>query len=90
VISRGTPEFWAAYRSLPPEARLAAQQAYKKFSENPAHPGLHLERLRSNPLAWSVRVTRGYRAVALRYQQDTWIWIWIGSHRDFDREFPVA
>ena len=78
MISRGTPGFWSGYRALPPEIRLAAQRAYQKFQENPAHPSLRLERLRSNPRAWSVRVTRDDN------------WFWIGSHRDFDREFPNA
>ncbi len=88
MISRGTPVFWSGYRALPLEIRLAAQRAYQKFQESPAHPSLHLERLRSNPRAWSVRVTRDYRAVALRYEDENWVWFWIGSHRDFDREFP--
>ena len=88
MTSRGTPDFCLAYRALPSELKLAARRAYQKFSENPAHPGLRLERLRSNPRAWSVRVTQNCRAVALRFEDDAWVWIWIGSHQDFDREFP--
>lgn len=41
-------------------------EAYRRFVQNPAHPSLHLERLRADPRAWSVRVTRNYRAVTLR------------------------
>jgi plasmid maintenance system killer protein len=89
VKSRGTPGFWKAYQALPGEIKLAARAAYQKFRENPAHPSLHLERLRSDPRFWSVRVTRDYRAVAQRFAGDNWIWVWIGSHRDFDRQFPV-
>ncbi len=37
--------------------------------------------------AWSVRVTREYRAVARR-GADEWVWVWIGSHQEFDRQFP--
>jgi hypothetical protein len=87
VTSRGTPEFWNLYRSLPPDIRLAARETYRKFAANPAHPGLQLERLRADPRAWSVRVTRNYRSVALRCGDD-WLWFWIGSHQDFDRRFP--
>jgi len=36
-----------------------------------------------------VRVTRDYRAVAQRFESDVWVWIWIGSHKDFDRQFPA-
>jgi hypothetical protein len=63
--STGTAQFWQLYRQLPPEIQLAARRAYKKFLENPAHPSLRMERLRSDSRGWSVRVTKNYRAVAL-------------------------
>lgn len=85
--SRGTDEFWRLYYALPKDVREAAREAYRKFAENPAHPSLRVERLRADPRAWSVRITRDYRAVALR-RGDDWLWFWIGSHQDFDRRFP--
>jgi hypothetical protein len=87
VISYGTTDFWRLYHALPPQIRIAARKAFKKFLENPAHPSLQLERLKFDHRAWSVRVTRNYRAVARRYE-DEWVWIWIGSHEEFDRKFP--
>ena len=87
--SLGTPHFWKAYRSLSAEAKAAARAAHAKFIQNPAHPSLRLERLRSDPRFWSVRVTRDVRAVAQRLEGDVWIWVWIGSHEDFDRQFPA-
>lgn len=87
MISRTKPEFWELYRALSAEIRVAAGKAYEKFSQNPAHPSLQLERLRSDPRAWAVRITRDYPAVALR-SGDVWVWFWIGTHRDFDRRFP--
>ena len=89
MTSRGTSDFWKAYRALPEEIRKAARAAYAKFRRNPAHPSLQVERLRADPRFWSVRVTRDYRAVAQRFGDDVWVWVWIGSHKDFDREFPV-
>ena len=88
MTSRGTAGFWRLYRELPADIQQAARLAYRKFLQNPAHPSLRLERLRSDPRAWSVRVTLNYRAVALRQAED-WIWVWIGSHREFDRQFPA-
>jgi hypothetical protein len=88
VKSRATPEFWHLYRDLPKDIQTATGKAYAVFLKNPAHPGLRLERLRSDPRAWSVRITRDYRAVALRAGDD-WIWFWIGTHKEFDRRFPV-
>jgi hypothetical protein len=88
VTSRGTERFWALYSRLPGEIKAAARKAFIRFRADQSHPGLHLERLRCDPRAWSVRVTLNYRAVALRHNDD-WIWVWIGSHREFDRDFPT-
>ena len=87
MTSRGTEDFWELYHGLPLQIRDAARNSFQKFLENPAHPSLQLERLRSDSRAWSVRVTRNYRAVARRYDDD-WLWFWIGSHEEFDRLFP--
>jgi hypothetical protein len=87
VTSRGTKRFWELYQRLPPETKAAARNTYKEFRLDPKHPGLHLERLEFDPRAWAVRVTLNYRAVALR-SGDSWVWFWIGTHREFDRQFP--
>jgi hypothetical protein len=83
-----TPGFWKLYRRLPGQTREQARAAYRLFRSNPAHPGLSLERLRSDPDSWSVRISRDYRAVA-RKRDDTMIWFWIGTHTEFDKEFPA-
>ena len=88
MISRVAPEFWELYRGLSPEAQSAARKTYRLFSANPAHPSLRMERLRADRRAWSVRVTRDVRAIALRHN-DEWLWFWIGTHKDFDRRFPI-
>lgn len=49
--SRGTLEFWQLYRTLPPEIQRATRKAHAIFLENPAHAGLRLERLKSDPRA---------------------------------------
>lgn len=88
MTSRRTAEFWQLYRDLPKQTQAATRKTYQTFRENPAHPALRLERLRSDPRAWSVRITRDYRAVALR-SGDNWLRFWIGTHSEFDRKFPV-
>jgi plasmid maintenance system killer protein len=100
--SRTTRAFWEQLKSLSPEVQKAAAAAYEKFIRDRAHPSLHLERLRSDPRTWSVRVNRDVRAVALRVQRQTaenegeqsstresWLWFWIGDHKDFDKKFPT-
>lgn len=88
MTSRGTERFWQLYAGLPADIKTAARKAFDRFRQHQAHPSLRLERLRSDSRAWSVRVTLNYRAVALR-RGDDWVWVWIGHHKDFDREFPV-
>jgi len=87
VTSGGTARFWQLYHRLPNELKKAARRAYRRFAANPAHPSLHLERLLSDPRFWSVRVTQDYRAVAHRVDGDVWLWVWIGSHKEFDQKF---
>lgn len=81
MSSRATPEFWQVYRKLPPQIQSATRKTYQLFSQNAAHPGLRLARLRVDPRAWSVRVTRDYRAVAVRHG-DEWLRFWIGTHKE--------
>ena len=87
--SRGTLEFWQLYRTLPPEIQRATRKAHAIFLENPAarRTALGTSKIRS-ARAWSVRITRDYRAVAVR-SGDDWLWVWIGTHKEFDRKFPL-
>jgi hypothetical protein len=85
--SNTTPRFWQMYAPLPASIRLAARQAYQQFQVDPRHPGLHFHRLVSDPRLWSLRITRDCRAVGL-LQGDTITWFWIGTHAEFDRDFP--
>lgn len=86
--STANDRFWALYGELSSTVREEAKEAFHLFRQNPAHPGLSLERLRCDPESWSVRITRGYRAVGWK-QGDTMVWYWIGSHADFDETFRV-
>ena len=82
--SRGTRRFWAAYRALPEPVKGAARKAYQIFRENPNHPSLQFKRIHGREPVYSVRVTLGYRALAL-VENDEAIWFWIGSHAEYDR-----
>jgi hypothetical protein len=58
---------------LPDPVKERAREAYRRFVENPYHPGLRFKRARSAEPVYSVRVTRDYRALGLR-EDDTIIW----------------
>jgi len=84
VKSRATPRFWAAYRELPPEIRVAARKAYRVFLENARHPSLQFKRVHDRDPIYSVRVTVGYRALGLLDDGEI-TWFWIGTHAGYDR-----
>lgn len=84
MISRATPRFWAAYRALPPTVQDTARRAYRLFRNNPRHPSLQFKRVHAREPIYSVRVTLGYRALALLEDGEI-TWFWIGDHAAYDR-----
>ncbi|MFP3895702.1 MAG: hypothetical protein ACLFV5_02530 [Anaerolineales bacterium] len=53
---------------------------------NPFHPSLRFKCINRKENIWSVRMSRGYRAIAL-WEGDTVTWFWIGDHNDYERFF---
>jgi mRNA-degrading endonuclease RelE of RelBE toxin-antitoxin system len=86
VKSRTRPSFWRAYDTLDDRTREAARRAYRLFAEKPEHPSLRFKKLAGHENVWSVRISERYRAVGER-KGDTVIWVWIGSHNEFDKLF---
>jgi len=85
VKSRTTKQFRALLASLPGPVQRQAQDAYLLFRANPFHPSLHFKSISAtDPSMYSVRVGRRHRAVGLR-EADHVLWIWIGSHAEYDR-----
>ncbi|MEA5537376.1 hypothetical protein [Crocosphaera sp. XPORK-15E] len=76
-----TPDFWQGYAQLTPEMKEQAQKAYQLWQENPRHPSLHFKKVGKN--LWSVRVSIGYRALALK-KGDYYYWFWIGVHDQYE------
>jgi hypothetical protein len=83
MISRTTDRFWRCYRELPEEVRREARNAYKRFKKDAYHPGLRFKRVHSARPIFSLRITKGYRAVGIQQDKQI-IWFWIGSHTDYD------
>jgi len=61
--SRRTASFRKAFDALPEPVREQTRLAYRRFQENPNHPGLRFKRVHSSDPVYSVRVGIGYRAV---------------------------
>lgn len=80
------PSFWTEYRSLGEEIKRRARKAYRLWAKNPFHPSLRFKCINHEENIWSVRITRGYRAIGI-LESDTITWFWIGSHDDYERFF---
>ncbi|MBC6481795.1 MAG: hypothetical protein GDA56_32575 [Hormoscilla sp. GM7CHS1pb] len=76
-----TPDFWKTYAALPREIKEQARKAYKLWEENPSHPSLNFKKVGNN--LWSARITRDFRALALK-KGDDYYWFWIGTHDEYD------
>jgi mRNA-degrading endonuclease RelE of RelBE toxin-antitoxin system len=60
-----SPTFWEAYARLPANIRALADKNYALLKDNPRHPSLQLKKVGR---FWSVRVGKGYRALAVEVE----------------------
>ena len=82
MIHHASSRFWSAYEALPPNIRNAADKSYALLKQDPRHPSLHFKRIGH---FWSVRVGIHHRALGMDVDGGDVLWIWIGSHSDYDR-----
>jgi len=85
LISRLHPSFRRQFARLPRDVQKRAREAYRRFQVDPSHPGLQFKPLYAPLSLWSVRVSDSYRAVGVRKKDDTIIWIFIGTHAEYDK-----
>ena len=84
-----TRAFRRRLRALPPDIRGQARAAYRRWIDNPNHPGLRFKRVSDGlPALYSVRITRDFRAVG-ELRDDTIYWQFIGNHDDYMRYLGV-
>jgi hypothetical protein len=83
--SKVTPDFRKLLRALPNDVRRQARIAYRQFKRNPYHASLQFKLVDKRHSLYSVRIGLRYRALGLRDENDLIIWIWIGSHTDYDK-----
>ena len=82
--SKTLPAFWAAYARLSEPERQGARKAFSLWAGNPFHPSLRFKCVNREEDLWSVRISRGYRALGI-LEKETVTWIWVGSHDDYER-----
>jgi hypothetical protein len=85
VRSKRTNQFRHLLRELPVDVRQQTYAAYRLFKADPYHPSLQFKQVSQRKPLYSVRIGSSYRALGLREEDDLVVWIWIGSHGDYDK-----
>ncbi len=75
-------EFWEHYQNLPQAVQRQADKCFELLQRDPKHPSLNFKQVGKTD--WSVRINRGYRALAFE-DEGTFIWFWIGPHNEYMR-----
>ena len=78
------PSFWELYERLDKNTKERAKKAFLLWAENPFYPSLRFKCINSLENTWSVRVTRGIRAIG-KLKNDTVTWFWIGNHDEYEK-----
>ncbi len=81
-ITSGFRKLLAAF---PDDVRRQARAAYRRFMENPRHPGLGFKQIHGSDRLVSVRISRDYRAVGVRRSPDEIVWFWAGTHEEYEK-----
>lgn len=82
--STTTAPFHKLFGRLPQEVQEQAREAYRLFRQNSAHPSLHFKQVHPTRPIYSIRVSRGYRALG-EWEGEELTWFWIGSHQAYDK-----
>jgi hypothetical protein len=78
---RTTPQFWKRFDELPESVQNLARKNFRLLIESPNHTSLHFKKVGK---FWSARVGLNHRVLAVE-DGDDYIWVWIGSHDEYDR-----
>jgi hypothetical protein len=84
VKSVATRRFWGRFHALPAHVQELAVKNYRLWQLDPHHPSLHFRKLEGADDRFSVRVGDHHRALG-KQAGDTMIWVWIGTHAEYDR-----
>lgn len=82
--SKTLPSFWKAYERLGKDIKKQARKSYEIWRKNPFHPLLNFKCVNQEESVWSLRISRGYRALCL-FDGDLVVWFWVGSHDEYEK-----
>jgi hypothetical protein len=81
--SKVDPAFWRRFNDLPSQVQQLARNSFKLWHYDPFYPSLHFKKLKVD--LWSVRIGNHYRATGYFLSSDTFVWIWIGTHEEYNK-----
>ncbi|OGF74397.1 hypothetical protein A2W57_02345 [Candidatus Giovannonibacteria bacterium RIFCSPHIGHO2_02_43_16] len=84
MISSTTEKFELLFSKLPPHVQKSARRNLFMWMNNPSHPSLLFKKPFAGKPFWSIRITKGYRAIGY-LKSDQMFWFWIGNHDDYER-----
>ena len=68
---------------LPLHVQKQAKDAYRTFQKDPYYNSLEFKPLKGQDTLYSVRIGAYYRAIGDK-RGDTILWIWIGTHEEYN------
>jgi hypothetical protein len=84
VQSRTTDQFRALLAAAPAAIQAKAQNAYRLWSDNPAHPSLRFKKVHGKLPVYSVRIDLDWRALGVM-KESVIVWFWIGPHSEYEK-----
>ena len=83
MTSKANPNFWQRFNALPPRVQKLAHNAFELWLKEPFYPSLRFKKFKGD--LWSVRIGAHYRATGYFLSSDTFVWIWIGTHEEYNK-----
>lgn len=87
--SRTSRSFRKRYARLPPDVQEYVRETYHSWITNPFLPTYRFKALEDAPKHWSVSIGRDYRALAYRVSPDLFVFHWVGTHEEYNRQLKL-
>jgi hypothetical protein len=81
--SKVDSNFWQRFNALPPRVQELARNAFTLWLKDQFYPSLRFKKFKGD--LWSVRIGAHYRATGYFLSSDTFVWIWIGTHEEYNK-----
>lgn len=82
--SHTTAAFRALLAAAPTAIQAKAQNAYRLWAQNPAHPSLRFKKVHNTLPIYSVRIDLDWRAVGIT-KEGVMVWFWMGPHSEYEK-----